>query len=77
VAATHVSQEKSIMKKGRTSLNQSEAVWWQAFRRRAEEEAWKDLQTLFPRLKQFEAPSGRFHSFKFQGTQQKVGRYGK
>lgn len=54
------------MRRGLTSLNQSEQIWWHNFRREAEMQAWKRMQTLFPRLNNFEAPAGRMHGFKFQ-----------
>ena len=65
------------MKKGVTSLNQSEAIWWHTFRREAEMEAWKRLQRLFPRLADFDAPAGRVYGFKCQAETPKVGRYGR
>ena len=60
------------MKKGRTSLNNSEALWWQKMRRTAEREAWEKLKVIFPRLQQFDAPAGRINEFRFQHEQQKV-----
>jgi len=54
------------MRRGLTSLNKSESVWWMNFRREAEMEAWKRLGELFPRLNKFEGPAGnegfRFHA---------------
>jgi hypothetical protein len=54
------------MRKGWTSLNRSEAIWWQAFRREAEIEAWNRLVKLFPRLEKFQGPAGDKNGFRYQ-----------